>query len=271
MSHIILVGAGNMGFAMLRKWATLETHRFSVVEPNEVLRKRASDLGIDTYASRDGMPAGLRADVLVVATKPPMVGDVIEGYAESLEPDGLVISVAAGVSIDDMASRACRPVAIIRAMPNTPASIGEGMIVCCSNPVASTPAHRRLAEQLLAVVGRAAFIDDEAKMDAVTAVSGSGPAYVFHFIEGLVQAAVEAGLDEDLALVLAKQTVFGAAKLANESSDPPSVLREQVTSPNGTTEVALNCLMAEERGLRSLLSHAVQAAKRRSKELGRTL
>jgi pyrroline-5-carboxylate reductase len=267
MSHIVLVGAGNMGFALLHGWVKLESHRFSVVEPNDALRERASSLAVDAYASPDDLP-GTPIDILVVATKPQTVSAVVARYAGQLAPDGLIISVAAGVGIDAMSSHVGRPVALIRAMPNTPAAIGEGMIVCCPSRKADNDLHRQVANQLLSAVGRVAFIRDEALMDAVTAVSGSGPAYVFHFIEALAAAGMEAGLDEDLALLLAKQTVFGAAKLAIESSDSPSTLREQVTSPNGTTAAALSVLMAEKPGLAALMKDAVAAAKRRSLELG---
>ncbi|MGO7136366.1 pyrroline-5-carboxylate reductase [Rhizobium leguminosarum] len=269
MSHIVLVGAGNMGFAMLRTWSKTKEHRFTAVEPNEALRTRAAGLGIQAFASPEQLPDGSLIDVLVIATKPQMVGDVVARYARNLAPDALVISVAAGIGISTMRECAGRPVAIIRAMPNTPAAIGEGMIVCCPNSEASNPKFKKIAEQLLSAVGRVALVDDEKLMDAVTAVSGSGPAYIFHFIEAFSAAGVEAGLNADLAMLLAKQTVFGAAKLAIESNDTPSKLREQVTSPNGTTAAALNVLMADEDGLRNLMVKAVEAAKQRSIELGR--
>jgi pyrroline-5-carboxylate reductase len=269
MSHIALIGAGNMGFAMLSTWSKIKEQRLTVVEPNEALRARAAELGIQAFASPEELPDDSLFDVLVIATKPQMVGDVVARYISQLAPDGMVISVAAGIGIGAMRERAGRPVAIIRAMPNTPSAIGEGMIVCCPNSEADTQAYRKFAEQLLSAVGRVAFVDDEKLMDAVTAVSGSGPAYVFHFIEAFSAAGVEAGLDADLALLLAKQTVFGAAKLAVESDETPSRLREQVTSPNGTTAVALSVLTADDDGLLNLMVKAVRAAKQRSIELGR--
>ncbi|OBZ95672.1 pyrroline-5-carboxylate reductase [Pararhizobium polonicum] len=269
MSHIVLVGAGNMGFALLNTWSTMMEHSFSCIEPNQTLRDRAAALGVNAYGTPDELPTDVLINVLVIATKPQMVGDAVARYAPNLAANALLISVAAGISIDAIAARSDQPVAIIRAMPNTPASIGEGMIVCCSSPEAATADFKAIAEQLLSAVGRVAFVDDEVLMDAVTAVSGSGPAYIFHFIEALSAAATEAGLPGELAMLLAKQTVYGAAKLAVGSSEEPSKLREQVTSPNGTTAAALNVLMSETDGLRSLMKNAVGAAQKRSIELGK--
>jgi pyrroline-5-carboxylate reductase len=254
-----------MGFAMLHGWKKLGGYTFTVVEPNEDLLKRAVASGAPQALAEVSEPI----DVLVIATKPQMVAKVIEHHADRLSPTGLIISVAAGVGIAAMASCVQQGVAIIRAMPNTPAAISEGMIVCCTNDEARDERYRSIAAELLSATGRLAFVEDEGLMDAVTAVSGSGPAYVFHFIEALHGAAVAAGLDDDLALLLAKQTVFGAAKLARESDLPPATLREQVTSPNGTTAAALAVLMAPGGGLQYLLAEAVFAAKQRSLELGR--
>ncbi|NTF65824.1 pyrroline-5-carboxylate reductase [Rhizobium rhizogenes] len=267
MVHVVLIGAGNMGFAMLRMWSTFEQHDLTVVEPNAVLRARAAEIGARTYPSADDLPIAFQADVAVIATKPQVVGDVVERYSALLADGGLFISIAAGIGIQKMASRAKCATAIIRCMPNTPAAIGEGMIVCCPSDE-TTSTQRALAQELLSSIGRVAFVDDEALMDTVTAVSGSGPAYVFHFIETLCQAGIDAGLDDKLALLLAKQTVFGAAKLAVEAFEPPAMLREQVTSPNGTTAAALDVLMEDGKGLRHLIGMAVQAARRRSVELG---
>lgn len=268
MSKIVLVGAGNMGFAMLRTWAKAPQHQLVAIEPNDELRARAASLGVMAYASPDELPAGSLIDVLVVATKPQTVGDVVARYSSLLSSDSLIISIAAGVSLRTLSTRAGRSVAIIRAMPNTPAAIGEGMIVCCPNEIARRLKFDKIAEDLLSVVGRVAFVDDESFMDAVTAVSGSGPAYVFHFIEALSEAGAKAGLGDEFALLLAKQTVLGAAKLAMQSEDTPARLRENVTSPNGTTAAALSVLMRPENGLRDMLQLAVDAAKKRSLELG---
>lgn len=268
MSKLVLIGAGNMGFAMLRQWAAAGKYDLVAIELNDELRARAAGLGVETYASPDELPASFVIDVLMIATKPQLVGDVAARYSAYLASEALVISVAAGVRLEVINARLVEPVAIIRAMPNTPASIGEGMIVCCPNDTARQTRFVGAAEGLLSSVGRVAFVEDEALMDAVTAVSGSGPAYVFHFIEALSAAGVSAGLPQELAMLLAKQTMFGASKLALDSAEPPSRLRELVTSPNGTTAAALNRLMAEGCGLTALVTDAVEAARRRSLELG---
>jgi pyrroline-5-carboxylate reductase len=153
----------------------------------------------------------------------------------------------------------------MRCMPNTPAAIGKGMMVLYSNRLVSN-ATKTLVADLLSASGEVATIDDESLMDAVTAVSGSGPAYIFHFIEALTTAAQKAGLPANTAKLLAMQTVYGAASLAAESSEEPGVLRQQVTSPNGTTAAALAVLMGEDR-LTKLLTEAVDAARLRSIEL----
>jgi len=155
----------------------------------------------------------------------------------------------------------------VRCMPNTPASIGKGMMVVFSNRLVSDDTKRFVAD-LLSASGEVATIDDEGLMDAVTAVSGSGPAYIFHFIEALTVAAEKAGLPKATARLLAMQTVYGAASLAAESQEEPGVLRQQVTSPNGTTAAALGVLMGEDR-LTKLLTQAVEAARLRSIELGK--
>jgi len=263
MLHVALVGAGNMGFAMLRGWAGRQDYVLSVVEPNAALRQRARDAG-----AQDLDETRTAVDVLVIATKPQMVAQVVAQHQHRLAPDGLIVSIAAGVSIHVIAAQLDRPAAIIRAMPNTPSAIGQGMIVCCPNAQAQDERCCKVAQSLLSASGRVAFVQDETVMDAVTAVSGSGPAYVFHFIEALHTAAVAAGLDDDLAMLLAKQTVFGAASLAQTSQESPSTLREQVTSPNGTTAAALAVLMAQPGGLQDLLKTAVAAAKDRSIALG---
>lgn len=267
MAEIALVGAGNMGFAMLKGWLAQTPHHFTVIEPSDELRARAEGAGASAFAREDALPADYSPDAVIVATKPQVVGKVAERYMPRLSDRGLFISVAAGVAIRTIAECTGDGCAIIRAMPNTPALVGEGMTVCCPNQRVTTD-QRRLAEDLLSAIGRVVFVDDEGLMDAVTAVSGSGPAYFFHFIEALTQAGVRAGLDAPLALLLARQTAYGAAKLAEESEDQPSELRQRVTSPNGTTAAALDVLMRPDTGLSQLLTEAVDAARRRSVELG---
>lgn len=267
MLKVALVGAGNMGFAMHSRWAAASKYDLGTIEPNDDLRDRAARLGVVTYASPDELPADYPIDILVLAIKPQAVRNVAAQYSVHLSPKALVISIAAGVDVQSITGALGRPVAVLRAMPNMPAAVGEGMIVCCANEIGEQPSFISLAEQLLSSIGRVAFVKDEALMDAVTAVAGSGPAYVFHFIEALTQAGVHAGLERDFALLLAEQTVFGAAKLAMQSHEMPANLREQVTSPNGTTAAALNVLMSGEPTLTGLVTTAVEAARVRSVEL----
>jgi pyrroline-5-carboxylate reductase len=271
MAQVLLIGAGNMGYALLQRWAEGAAHRLTVVEPDDALRARAGATGAATYAGIADLPTGLLADVAVIATKPQVVPRAIAELHPFLRASGLLVSIAAGVTLRTMfeqggLEQGGRDIAIIRCMPNMPAVIGEGMIVCCADGKAS-PVHRDLARQLLSAVGRTVFVEDEALMDAVTAVSGSGPAYVFHLLEAFCAAGVCAGLPEDLAMTLVKQTVFGAARLAMESEATPDRLRRQVTSPGGTTAAALEVLM-ESNGLGPLMARAVEAARRRSVELG---
>lgn len=267
MTDVLLIGAGNMGFAMLRTWVGMADHRFSVVEVHEALRTRAQDVGANAYASTADLPADYRADILVIATKPQAVADAVAGGRDHLQEAGLIVSVAAGVTIDGIRRSARENAVIVRAMPNTPAAIGEGMIVCCASANAQASDCDE-AQTLLSAIGRVAFVDDEGLMDAVTAVSGSGPAYVFYLLEAFSAAGASAGLPPELAMTLAKQTVFGAAKMAVDPNVDPSALRAQVTSPNGTTAAALSMLMDPDTGLAPLMRRTVEAARRRSQELG---
>src|SRR5690606_11434236 len=177
------------------------------------------------------------------------------------------VSVAAGTPIAAFERLLGAGAAVIRCMPNTPAAIGQGMMVTVANAHVAQPA-AAFVRDLLSASGRAAERADEGLMDAVTAGSGSGPAYVFHFIECLTAAGEAAGLPADTARLLAMQTVYGAAALAAESGEEPGELRRQVTSPNGTTAAALSVLMGDDR-LKTLVAEAVEAARRRSAELGR--
>lgn len=266
---VMLVGCGNMGRAMLEGWlaaAKLTPAQVLVVEPAEPLRARAAALGVTALADAGPISADVVPRLVIFAVKPQVILDVVPVYAK-FRADATYVSVAAGTPIAAFEKSLGADAAIMRCMPNTPAAIGKGMMVTVAN------AHVKEAEaafvhDLLSASGRVAQIADEALMDAVTAVSGSGPAYVFHFIECLTAAGEEAGLPADTAKLLAMQTVYGAAALAAESSEEPGELRKQVTSPNGTTAAALSVLMGEDR-LRKLMSEAVEAARARSVELGR--
>lgn len=267
MAHsVLLVGCGNMGFAMLQGWLaqdpSLEAH---VVEPADALRSRAESVGAKAVASRAELPAGLTPDLTFLAVKPQVMGDVVPDYADLAGGKTTFLSVAAGTMMASLEAMLPGDTPLIRCMPNTPAAIGAGMMVCCANEHTGEDA-KTLSSKLLAASGIVEWIEDEALMDAVTAVSGSGPAYVFHLIETLGKAGAELGLPEDLAARMAMQTVMGAGKLASEVETPPGKLREQVTSPGGTTAAALNVLME---GLQPLMTKAVTAARDRGVELGK--
>ncbi|WP_457588884.1 pyrroline-5-carboxylate reductase [Ensifer canadensis] len=266
MTSIILVGAGSMGFAMLQMWTANAVRSITVIEPNEDMRMRAGELGADTYGSPHEMPGNLKADVVVIATKPRFVAEIVSNCSSLIFKDGFVMSVAAGVTLDEMAQNVKEPLPLIRCMPNTPAAIGEGMIVCCANRHFKE-SHRVVTLPLLSQLGLVSFVDDEALMNAVTAVSGSGPAYLFHFIEALQKAGVDAGLSDEFALMLAKQTVFGAAKLAQSSHEEPAALIKNVTSPNGTTAAGMAALKIGPKTLLHIVSDAVAAASERAAEL----
>lgn len=267
---VILVGCGNMGYAMLAGWLKaghLKPDDVLVVEPNEALRNRAASLGVVTGSDASAIASDIAPQLIVLAVKPQVIRAATEGYRRFANGGTLFLSVAAGTSTDTLADVLGPATPIARCMPNTPAAIGKGMMVVYANAHVSDDS-LAFANALLATSGAVTTISDEKLMDAVTAVSGSGPAYVFHFIESLTDAGVVAGLPVETAKLLAMQTVLGAASLAAESSDEPGVLREQVTSPNGTTAAALGVLMGEDR-LKTLVKDAVEAARLRSEELGR--
>lgn len=263
---ILLVGCGNMGFAMLEGWLktdpALDVH---VVEPLEPLRERAAATGAQTYTDAAGLPASLAPDLVFLAVKPQVMADVVPAYRNLAGGPATFVSVAAGTTIATLAEALPGSTPIVRCMPNTPAAIGAGMLVCYANEHTAETT-RALATRLLAASGQVDWIDDEDLMDAVTGLSGSGPAYVFHMIECLAAAGEAVGLPPDLSLRMARQTVMGAGQLAATSETPPATLREQVTSPGGTTAAGLSVLMAEP-GLKDLMARTVAAARDRGREL----
>ncbi|PZO79101.1 MAG: pyrroline-5-carboxylate reductase [Mesorhizobium amorphae] len=266
--RIVLAGCGNMGFAMLKGWldtGVASAGDITVVEPAEALRARAGSLGVPTL---DAPPAGGEAPALVVlAVKPQVIREAAGAYRHWGGGRTAFLSVAAGTSIATLEDALGTGTPVIRAMPNTPAAIGKGMIATFANAHAGEQA-QALVRRLLEASGTVAPLRDESEIDAVTAVSGSGPAYVFLFLEALEAAGVEAGLEPELAALLARETVWGAASLARASQDKPAELRRQVTSPNGTTAAALTVLMGND-ALQRLVGEAVASAKTRSEELGR--
>ncbi len=261
---VALIGCGKMGGAMARGWLAngLSADRLFVVDP------AATDVP-DGVARTDAAALSAQAqvpDIIVLAVKPQGMADTLPAYRTLAERGSVFLSVAAGKTIDGLTAGLGGTAAVVRAMPNTPAAVGRGASVLCAN--ARVPADRRAAcEALMAAVGSVHWVDDEALMDAVTAVSGSGPAYVFWLVEAMAAAGEKAGLPADLAAALARQTVVGAGALMAGSPETADTLRRNVTSPGGTTAAALSVLMAETTGLGPLMAEAVDAAARRSREL----
>ena len=260
-----LVGAGKMGGAMLQGWLKLglEAARVQVFDPHP--SAEMTDLCQRTgCALNPAQPAS--ADVLVLAIKPQMLDAAAEGLIPLANEQTLVISVLAGKTIANLAARLPRAKALVRAMPNTPAAVGRGITGVFATPEV-TQAQRDTTTRLLGAIGKVEWLSREEEIDMVTAVSGSGPAYVFYLAECLTKAGEAAGLPPDLAARLARATVEGAGELMfQEAATAPAQLRINVTSPGGTTAAALNVLMADN-GLTQLMIDAVAAAKRRAGEL----
>jgi pyrroline-5-carboxylate reductase len=262
---LILVGAGKMGAAMLEGWLGrgLDATRVVVLEPQPSSHiARYGSQGLRLNPPREG----LRADVIVLAVKPQSAPEVLPQVASLVGPSSLVLSIMAGRTLTFLHGALPANTAIVRSMPNTPAAIGRGITVAVPN-AAVTAAQRQLATDLLAATGAVEWVADEALMDAVTAVSGSGPAYVFLLAESLARAGAAAGLPSDLAQRLARATVAGAGELLHRSTEDASTLRKNVTSPGGTTAAALDVLMAAD-GLDPVMKKAIAAATKRSKDLG---
>lgn len=250
-----LLGAGNMGGALLARWHAADLADISVIDPNP----RALPEGVLT----DTMPpAGAGPDVLVLAVKPQLFVAASAGLAQRLRPDTLVISVMAGVTCAGILAQ-IGPRPLVRTMPNTPARLGQGVTALFGH--GADAAHRARAQALMAAAGATVWLDAEAQFDAVTGLSGSGPAYVFAFIEALTQAGIANGLSPMLSASLARATVTGAAALAAEPGADPAALRAAVTSPGGTTAAGLAVLAPR---LQALLAETVAAATARSRELG---
>ena len=262
---VMLVGAGKMGGAILEGWLALglQPQRIIVLEPQpsrEIAALTGRGLRINPT------PNSIRdVAAILIALKPQVAPDVVPALARYVGPETVVISIMAGRPLEFLTATLNTSAALVRAMPNTPAAIGRGITVVVPNPVVS-PNQRELVHALLSATGAVEWIVDETLMDAVTAVSGSGPAYVFLLAEALAQAGLAAGLPKELAARLARATVAGSGELLHRSPLDPATLRQNVTSPGGTTAAALGLLMGTE-GLESLLTKAVIAATRRSREL----
>jgi pyrroline-5-carboxylate reductase len=262
---IAFIGGGNMAAALiggLIKRGVAPTDLYAVDINDEARERTAKTFGIDTGASIDATLAAY--DAIVLAVKP----QVLKGVAETLAPQlgrQLVISIAAGIRASDLSRWLGGYTQIVRTMPNTPALIGMGVTGLAALPGVSDAA-RALASRVVEAVGTAVWFDDEARIDAVTAISGSGPAYVFYFIEAMQEAARQLGMDAEQGRALAVATFTGAAQLAAQSDEPASVLRERVTSKGGTTAAALASFDAQ--GVKDAIVRGVLAANARAQEMG---
>lgn len=266
---LLIAGAGKMGGAILEGLLNrgLDPRMVIVQDPAPPSDVQAllDQHGIRAQAQLDNLATP--PSVLLVAVKPQMMDSVFPSLARYVGADTVVLSIAAGKAINSFEQHLPTGTAVIRTMPNTPAAIGRGITACVAN-AAATSAQRDLATSILAATGEVVWLDDEADMDAVTAVSGSGPAYVFLLAECLAEAGRAAGLSADLAARLARATVSGAGELLHRSDLSAETLRKNVTSPNGTTAEALSVLMSQP-GLKDLMTRAILAAQRRSRELSK--
>jgi pyrroline-5-carboxylate reductase len=261
---IVLVGAGKMGAALLQGWLAggLDAAKVTVLEPQPADEIRAlAARGVQINPLNKTSDAG----AIVIAVKPQVADAVVPPLAAMAGAATVAVSIMAGKTLGFL-ERALPHAALVRAMPNTPAAIGCGITVAVPN-VRVSALQRDLAHRLLAATGMVEWIADEKLMDAVTAVSGSGPAYVFLLAESLTRAGIAAGLPPDLAAKLARETVAGSGELLHRSALDPATLRQNVTSPGGTTAAALEVLMAAADGLDPLLAKAIAAAAKRSRDL----
>lgn len=268
---IALIGCGKMGSALLRGWlASGHIGHVYVLDPFGLPEEFEDEAPARvTFYDKAEIFAGARppASVFVIAVKPQIMDEVCHAIKKAIPADALVLSIAAGQTIAKFESYFGAAQPVIRSMPNTPAAIAKGMTVGCPNAHVS-PAQKTLADNLLKAVGQVEWVEDEGLLDAVTAVSGSGPAYIFLLMEAMAAAGVKAGLKPDFAMKLARQTVIGSAALAESDPLPAETLRKNVTSPGGTTAAALDVLMATS-GMQDLFDKAIAAATARSKELSR--
>ncbi len=265
---LLLLGAGKMGGAMLDGWIAhgLNPRKLTIVDPQpgkaiKALARRGVKLNPKAGPKHRADPAA----AIVIAVKPQTAPEAVPPLGLYVGKSTLVLSIMAGRTLAFLESRLPAGTAIVRAMPNTPASIGRGISVAVANGKVSVR-QRKLASALLDAIGKVEWVNDEALLDAVTAVSGSGPAYVFLLAEAMTKAGVAAGLPADLARKLARETVSGAGELLRQSPLDAAALRQNVTSPGGTTAAALDVLLGPD-GFEALLTKAVMAAAKRSREL----
>lgn len=262
---VAFIGGGNMANALiggLLKNLTTAEHIHVIDLSQASLDKLVSDYGVTTALTIDARLAEI--DAIILAVKPQQLREVVQGLGPYVDAQ-LLISIAAGIRATDLARWLGGYEKIVRTMPNTPALIGQGMTGLFALDAVSAE-QKQMAEHIMQAVGATIWLEDESLLDAVTAVSGSGPAYVFYFIEAMQQAAIELGLSPEQGLQLAMTTFAGAAQLASQATEPVGVLRERVTSKGGTTYAALSSM--ENAGVKLAIVNAIKAAAHRGKELG---
>ncbi|MFN8830679.1 MAG: pyrroline-5-carboxylate reductase [Labrys sp. (in: a-proteobacteria)] len=263
---LLLLGAGNMGGAMLEGWLKLglDPAQVAALDPRPPERIAglisASGVALNPDLSTFGTPA-----VVLLAVKPQMMEAAMPSIAPIVSPTTLIVSIMAGKTVAGIGRDLPAGIPIVRSMPNLPAAVGRGVTGAFANK-SVTPAQKAVAQALLSGIGSVEWVDDEALIDAVTGVSGSGPGYVFYFVEALAKAGVAAGLPEDLAMRLARGTVAGCGEMLHRSSESAESLRKSVMSPNGTTVAGLNVLMGPS-GIEPFVVGAVAAATKRAGEL----
>lgn len=266
---LVLVGAGNMGGAMLSGWLDRGLNATDIYvldpKPSDDLLHLAAEQGLHLNPAQKDVPDPA---LVLLAVKPQMMDVALDGLDDLVRPGAVYLSIAAGKTIPYFEEKLNRPgqdAAIVRSIPNTPAAVGRGITVACANARVSAD-QKAMCTGLLEAIGDVGWVDEEILIDAVTAVSGSGPAYVFYLAECMAKAGEALGLPADLAARLGRVTVTGAGELMHQSSDAPAELRRKVTSPAGTTAAALDVLMGDN-GLPDLMEKAVRAAEKRSREL----
>jgi len=263
MGRLLLVGCGKMGGALLEGWLArgLKAADVLVAEPVEALRPNKP--GLRAMASTSEL--GETPETVVLAVKPQTMDAVLPDLRRFADEGAVFLSIAAGKTLKYFASHLGVTAKVVRTMPNTPAAVRQGISVACAAKGVSA-AEKKRCHELLEAVGQVLWVEDEALMDPVTALSGSGPAYVFLLVEAMAAAGAKLGLSPDMAMQLARATVTGSGELLRQSSEPAQQLRVNVTSPGGTTAEALKILMASD-GIQAVFDKALAAASRRSKEL----
>jgi pyrroline-5-carboxylate reductase len=263
MGKLLLVGCGKMGGAMLDGWLArgLKASDVAVAEPVEAIRPKQAGLRVVSSSSE----ISETPEIIVLAVKPQSMDATLTDLKRFANSGAVFLSIAAGKTLGYFAGHLGKGAKVVRSMPNTPAAVRQGISVATAAAGVSA-AEKKRCHELLEAVGQVLWVDDEALMDPVTALSGSGPAYVFLLVEAMAAAGAKLGLAPDMAMQLARATVAGSGELLKQSSEPAAQLRVNVTSPGGTTAEALKVLMAPE-GIQPVFDKALAAASRRSKEL----